>query len=97
VATAAASAVAATGTGSGPGLDGAALYTQRCSACHDQARADVPPRRQLARLSPGVIFDKLAFGSMQSQALGLDDAGLEALARWLASPAALATAPAVDR
>ncbi|MCU0758742.1 MAG: cytochrome c [Steroidobacteraceae bacterium] len=97
VATAAASAVATTGTGSGPGLDGAALYTQRCSACHDQARADVPPRRQLARLSPGVIFDKLAFGSMQSQALGLDDAGLEALARWLASPAALATAPAVDR
>ena len=29
-------------------------------------------------------MDKMAFGSMQAQALGLDDAQLAALARWLA-------------
>jgi mono/diheme cytochrome c family protein len=85
-----------TQAGSAAVADGAALYAQRCAACHDQARADVPPRSRLAALPPGVIVEKLAFGSMQAQALGLDDAALEALARWLASPEARATAPQGD-
>jgi mono/diheme cytochrome c family protein len=77
----------------GAAVDGAALYAQRCAACHEQARADVPSRRQLVALPPGVIVEKLAFGSMQSQALGLGDAELDAIARWLASPEARASAP----
>jgi mono/diheme cytochrome c family protein len=66
------------------GIDAAALYAARCGACHDQQRADVPARAQLAARTPEFIIDKMAFGSMQAQALGLDDAQLVALARWLA-------------
>ncbi|MCC6172689.1 MAG: hypothetical protein IT481_11745 [Gammaproteobacteria bacterium] len=73
--------------------NGAALYDRRCAPCHDQARADVPPRRRLTTLPPGVVFDKLAFGSMQTQTLGLADAELAAIAQWLTSPAAAASAP----
>lgn len=67
-------------------IDAAALYAARCAACHDQQRADVPPRAQLATRPAQFIVEKLAFGSMQGQALGLDDAQLVALARWLAAP-----------
>lgn len=100
VATAAASAPRGAGdagstTSAAAAVDGAALYETRCAPCHDQARVDVPPRRQLVALQPGVIFDKLAFGSMQAQVLGLGDAELQAIAQWLATPTARATAPAV--
>lgn len=54
----------------------------------------MPPRRKLVELSPGVVFDKLAFGSMQAQVLGMGDAELQAIAHWLTSPEARASAPA---
>ena len=89
-----AGAGASVATGSVSLADGAALYATRCAPCHDQARADVPPRRKLVELSPGVVFDKLAFGSMQAQVLGMGDAELQAIAHWLTSPEARASAPA---
>jgi mono/diheme cytochrome c family protein len=62
---------------------GQALYTQRCAPCHDQVRADVPPRSQLVQRSPQFIADKLVFGSMQGQVLGLSDADIDTLSAWL--------------
>lgn len=86
----------ATRAAAGANLDGAALYAARCAACHDQTRADLPPRRLLVGLPAGVIFDKLAFGSMQAQVLGLGDGELQAIADWLTSAAARASAPAAE-
>lgn len=64
--------------------EASALYAVRCASCHDQQRPDVPPRAQVAQRGRAFIVEKLVFGSMQAQALGLTDAQIDALARWLA-------------
>jgi len=64
----------------------AALYASRCAACHEQQRPDVPGRAHLATRPADFIFDKLAYGSMQGQAMGLADRELWALAHWLTAP-----------
>ena len=66
-------------------LDAADLYRARCAACHELERADLPHRRQLARLPVAAIEQKLAYGSMQTAARGLNDAQLAALAAWIAN------------
>jgi cyclohexadienyl dehydratase len=65
--------------------EAATLYTQRCAPCHEQNRADVPSRAAMAGRSSAFIVEKLAFGSMQTPALGLSDAQIEAIATHLAS------------
>ncbi len=65
--------------------DGEALYLQRCAACHDHPRQGLPARSALAAHTVEFIVDKVTFGSMQSQALGLDDGEIEAIARYLAA------------
>ncbi|MFO1426400.1 MAG: hypothetical protein U1F11_05395 [Steroidobacteraceae bacterium] len=52
-------------------------------SCHEQQRADIPARSLIEQRSPAFIVDKLLYGSMQVNALGLSDAQVEALARWL--------------
>ena len=61
-----------------------ALYVLKCAPCHDVGREGVPPHAQVSRLPVSAIVEKLKFGSMQPQALGLGDADIEALAQWLA-------------
>jgi mono/diheme cytochrome c family protein len=80
-------------TPSTPAPEGRALYQQRCAACHDQDRPDVPSRQQMATRTVAFIVDKLAFGSMQTQALGLSDAQIEQLASYLATGGAPFLAP----
>jgi mono/diheme cytochrome c family protein len=65
--------------------EAATLYAVRCASCHDQDRADVPSRAAVAHRGAASIRDKLVFGSMQGQALGMTDAQVDALAAWLAS------------
>lgn len=61
----------------------AALYSQRCAGCHESGDAAIPQRAQLATRPQSLIMDKLMQGSMQSQALGLSEAQIAALARYL--------------
>jgi hypothetical protein len=66
-------------------VDADALYTHRCSACHEQDRPDVPSRTLMRIMSPADIADKLMLGSMQGHAIGLTDAQIHALAAWIAA------------
>ncbi len=67
---------------------GERLYRERCSACHDLVRPDIPARTVLQRQSLGQIIDKMRTGTMQAPALGLSDADLLAIATWLVTPSA---------
>lgn len=66
-------------------VDAATLYEHRCAACHEQDRPDVPARSRMRGLNPADIADKMMLGSMQSYAVGLSDAQIHALARWIAA------------
>jgi hypothetical protein len=65
------------------GLDGEAIYRQRCSACHDHPQGNIPPRELIARRSHSHIVDTLANGAMRPQAAGLGPGDIEAVARYL--------------
>jgi mono/diheme cytochrome c family protein len=64
-------------------VDAGRLYQQRCAPCHDVPREGVPLRLQIAGLPVESIVEKLKVGSMQAQALGLDDVEIESLADWI--------------
>ncbi len=64
---------------------GRILYLARCAPCHDQGRSEIPARAAMAAHPASFIVEKLARGSMQSAALGLDDGQLQAIALWLRS------------
>ena len=64
---------------------GRVLYLARCAPCHDQGRNEIPSRATMARHPAPFLVEKMARGSMQSAALGLDNAQLQAIAGWLAS------------
>ncbi len=70
-------------TAAPPDACGRLLYEARCAACHEQQRSDMPSRAALSARERAFIVDKLRFGSMQPQALGLTDADLESIARYL--------------
>jgi polyvinyl alcohol dehydrogenase (cytochrome) len=63
--------------------DGASLYKERCAVCHDNAQERTPPRSALARRAPDEIIVSLTTGSMKTQAAGLKDAEIRALAVYL--------------
>jgi mono/diheme cytochrome c family protein len=63
--------------------DGAELYQARCANCHDHPQPGLPPRSQLASHPAEFIVEKLTFGSMAPNALGLTDEQIAAIARWL--------------
>lgn len=67
--------------------DGAALYTQRCAACHDHARGHVPSRQALAYRSASNIVMALKTGAMQPQAAGLSTQDARAIASYLTAGA----------
>jgi polyvinyl alcohol dehydrogenase (cytochrome) len=77
--------------------DGAALYKQRCAACHDSpdASSRAPPKAALAARAPNDIFEVLAHGVMAPMAAGLHDADLDAIALYLTGkpPTHAAAAP----
>jgi polyvinyl alcohol dehydrogenase (cytochrome) len=57
--------------------DGAKLFADHCSACHDHPTGRIPPRYVLNRLWPDQVVTALTAGPMRQQAAGLskDDIG----------------------
>src|SRR5262245_24295866 len=51
----------------GHGVDGAALYAEHCSRCHDLGLLRAPSRRVLRDLSPDRIVASLENGTMRTQ------------------------------
>ena len=68
-----------------PAPDGAGIYKQRCSACHENPGPDsrAPTRAALAGRTPEQVFDVMAHGAMAPMAAGLRDADMDAVAAYL--------------
>ena len=83
--------------------DGAALYAQRCSMCHDGGVVRAPARRVLSELQPERVVASLsADGLMRAQGAELSDNERRAIAvfltgKALGSMAAPVTAPKCSR
>lgn len=60
--------------------DGARLYAERCAACHDNPQDRTPPKSMLARRMPEEVIASLTTGSMKTQAAGLKELEIRALA-----------------
>lgn len=60
--------------------DGAALYRQRCAACHDNPQDRIPPRFILARRTADEVIEAMTTGGMKQQAAGLSSAEIRAIA-----------------
>ena len=68
----------------GAAQDGAALYKERCAACHDgPARERMPSHAELADKSPEFIVKAMFEGTMTIQAAGLTQEEGRALAKFL--------------
>ncbi len=63
--------------------DGAKLYTERCAVCHDNAQDRTPPKSVIARRMPDEVIASLTTGSMKTQAAGLKELEIRALAVYL--------------
>ncbi len=70
-------------TGKDAPPDGAALYTERCAVCHDNAQDRTPPKSIIARRSPDEVINALTNGSMKTQASGLKPLEIRAIAVYL--------------
>jgi polyvinyl alcohol dehydrogenase (cytochrome) len=67
-----------------PNAEGAALWAQRCSACHDHAQGRIPPKVLISTArAPEDIIDTLTLGVMRAQATGLSEAQIRNLAVYL--------------
>ena len=73
--------------------DGQALYQQRCSMCHDAGLGHVPSRASLGRRSARNMVAVLRAGAMKSQATGLSEAELVAIASFLTAQATANAVP----
>lgn len=71
--------------------DGAALYKQRCAACHDAPTGRVPPVSALRAMDRAAILQAMENGVMQTQAAGMTAQERAAVAAYLASPKASAS------
>ncbi|MBB5208296.1 ThuA domain-containing protein [Chiayiivirga flava] len=65
------------------GLDGAAIYRQRCAACHDNPVGNIPPRSVIASRPHARIVEALTHGVMRVHATGLSAEQIEDVARFL--------------
>ncbi len=64
--------------------EGAAIYRQRCSACHDHAQDRIPPKVLIATTrAPEDVIDTLTLGVMRPQATGLTADQIRAVAVYL--------------
>lgn len=62
------------------GLDGQAIYRQRCAMCHDHPQGNIPPRALIATRSRAQIIEALTHGVMRANATGLSTREIEAVA-----------------
>ncbi len=73
-----ATAAAADGT-----VEGDAIYQQRCAACHDHPREQIPPKTVLSSKPKPRIIQALTNGIMQPMAAGLTPSQIDTLAAYL--------------
>lgn len=66
-----------------PAPDGAAIYAQRCAACHENPTDRVPPRYLFTVRSTDSVIRAMADGPMQQQAAGLKPEEMAAVATFL--------------
>jgi polyvinyl alcohol dehydrogenase (cytochrome) len=64
--------------------DGAAIYKQRCSGCHNAGTNRAPAAATLKQLAPEAIQNALVNGSMMMMGLGLTSAEIKAVSTHLA-------------
>jgi len=64
-------------------LPGAALYRERCAACHEQPTGRVPPRVTMLPLTPEYVERILSTGTMKAQATGLTGEQIRSLATFV--------------
>ncbi|HZM90889.1 MAG TPA: PQQ-binding-like beta-propeller repeat protein, partial [Blastocatellia bacterium] len=69
--------------GSTAQADGAALYRQKCSMCHDQPVERAPARSALASRSTETLIAALTTGAMKHQATGLTNDQIRSVAIYL--------------
>jgi polyvinyl alcohol dehydrogenase (cytochrome) len=67
--------------------DGAALYKQRCAACHEGGVARAPQADALKQMSPENVAFALNSGSMALQAFGLTQADIRAISEFVTGKA----------
>ncbi|HZQ55383.1 MAG TPA: PQQ-binding-like beta-propeller repeat protein [Bryobacteraceae bacterium] len=82
------------------GQDGAAIYKERCAACHDSPGPRVPSLSTIKAMSGEAIYEALTRGIMKSQAAGLSTIELLALIRYIGPTGeshGAAAAPALTR
>jgi polyvinyl alcohol dehydrogenase (cytochrome) len=70
-------------TGKDAPPDGAKLYEQRCAVCHDNPQDRTPPKSVIARRAPEEVIAALTTGSMKTQAAGLKELEIRAIAVYL--------------
>jgi polyvinyl alcohol dehydrogenase (cytochrome) len=75
--------------------DGAAIYKQRCAACHDTPQARVPALSAIKAMSGEAIYQALTTGLMKTQAEGLSTDQIFALITYIAPTGGPHTAPPV--
>ena len=76
--------------------NGAALYAERCAACHDNATDRTPTRALLSQNPPSFIVAALRTGVMMPMAEELSPADITAIAIYLGKPASLDTIRDID-
>jgi polyvinyl alcohol dehydrogenase (cytochrome) len=75
--------------------DGAAIYKQRCAACHDAPQARVPALSAIKAMSGEAIYAALTNGLMKTQAAGLSTPEIIALITYIAPTGGSHAAPPV--
>ena len=73
--------------------DGAAIYKERCSMCHDMPAERVPALSAIKAMSGEAIYIALTNGTMKSRAEGLSTAQIFALLGYIAPTGGAQTAP----
>ena len=74
--------------------DGAAIYKERCAACHDAPKGRIPALSAIKAMSGEAIYAALTTGLMKTQAAGLSTGELFALIGYIA-PTGSSHAPPV--
>jgi polyvinyl alcohol dehydrogenase (cytochrome) len=77
------------------GQDGAALYKERCAACHDAPQGHVPGISAIKAMSGEAIYAALTTGVMKERAAGLSTTDLFALIGYIAPTGAAKTATTI--
>jgi len=72
--------------------DGAAIYKERCAACHDTPEGRTPSLAAIKAMTGEAIYAALASGAMRTQAEGMSTPQLAALLGYIA-PTGSASAP----